>query len=411
MVKHSFLMSTPFARERFGTPQILAALLLAAFLGQCVWLIAHEQRGAAETSDSEFDRVREGAAQWQGRAIAGTPVLVGPAPELTPMRGGGFDRHHSPLWYLIASAPIAVFEISPDARLWLLLTRAPYVVFGVLLGASLWYVSRRLYGNFGGYTALALYCFSPAVIRSSTLWFSNPQIGAAWGTFGAVFTSIAVAHTLYAPREVVLWNWKRILLLGISLALAIGSQFSLVIILPVLLVFMLYVAPDRKAAALGILGASCALGFLLLFAAYFFHPRILAESFANAVWLDVSIQAPGMAGAYLQVIREGLASGPGLAFLVPAALITYAAWGRSRYFGNTAPLAVAVLFIILRIVAPHDPESVFSLVAAIFLFVFVAGIAADLLETKARELTAAVLLGLLSANAIWNIIALSRIAG
>lgn len=411
MVKHSFPMSTPFARERFGTPQILAALLLAVFLGQCAWLIAHQPSGAAETSDSEFDRVREGRAQWRGLAIAGTPLVRSPSPELEEMRGGGFDEHHSPLWYLIASAPVAVVDISPAQRLWPWLTRAPYVVFGVLLGASLWYVSRRLYGNFGGYTALALYCFSPAVIRGSTLWFSGPEIGAAWGTFGAVFTSIAVAHTLYAPREVVLWNWKRILLLGISLALAIGSHFSLVILLPVLLVLMLYVAPERKAAAAGILLASCGLGFLLLFAAYFFHPRTLAESFRNAVWLDVSTRAPGMAGAYLQVIREGLAAGPGLAFLVPAALITYAAWGRSRYFGNTAPLAVALLFILLRIVAPHDPESVFSLVAAIFLFVFVAGIAADLLETKARELTAAVLVGLLSANAIWNIIALIRIAG
>jgi hypothetical protein len=407
MVKHSFLMSTSFARERFGTPQIFAALLLAVFLAQCAWLIAHEHSGDAETTDSELDRVREGAAQWHGHAIAGTPVISSPA--LIPMRGGRFDGHHSPLWYLIASAPVAVFEISPEQRLGL--TRAPYVLFGVLLGASLWYVSRRLYGNVGGYTALALYCFSPAVIRSSTLWSSSPEIGAAWGTFGAVFTAIAVAHTLYAPREVVLWNWKRILLLGISLALAVGSHFSLVIILPLLLAFMFYVAPERKAAAVGILLASCGLSFLLVFAAYFFHPRILGQSFANAVWLDVSLQAPGMAEAYLQVIREGLASGPGLAFLVPAALVTYAAWGRSRYFGNTAPLAVAVLFIILRILAPHDPGSVFSLVAAIFLFVFVAGIAADLLETKARELTVAVLLGLLSANAIWNVIALTRIAG
>jgi hypothetical protein len=410
MVKHSFLMSTSFARERFGTPQMLAALLLAVFLAQCAWLIAHEHSGEGEISDSEFDRVQEGAAQWHGRAIAGTPVIANPSPDLIYMRGRGFDGHHSPLWYLVGSAPVAVLGISPNHRLWPWLTRGPYAMFGVLLGASLWYVSRRLYGNFGGYIALALYCFSPAVIRSSTLWFSSPEIGAAWGVFGAVFTAIAVAHTLYAPREVVLWNWKRILLLGISLALAIGSHFSLAIILPLLLAFMLYVAPDRKAAAVVILLVSCALALLLVFAAYFFHPRILGESFANARWLDVSLQAPRMLGAYLQVIREGLVSGPVLAFLVPAALITYAVWGRSRYFGNTAPLMVAVLFIILRIAAPHDPESVFSLVAAIFLFVFVAGIAADLLETKARELTGAVLVGLLSANAIWNVMVLTRIA-
>src|SRR5437868_8446393 len=102
----------------------------------------------------------------------------------------------------------------------------PYVVFGGLLGASVWYVSRRLYGNAGGYIALALYCFSPAVILASTLWFAEPNIAGTWGTFGAVFTAIAVSHTLYAPREVVLWNWRRILLLGVSLGLATGSHFA-----------------------------------------------------------------------------------------------------------------------------------------------------------------------------------------
>src|SRR6202166_2310342 len=85
---------------------------------------------------------------------------------------------------------------------WGWLARAPYVLFGVLLGASLWYVSRRLYGNSGGYIALALYCFSPAVVRSSALWLAGPDIAAVWGTFGAVFAAIAVSHTLYAPREV-----------------------------------------------------------------------------------------------------------------------------------------------------------------------------------------------------------------
>src|SRR6266567_4172077 len=101
------------------------------------------------------------------------------------------------------------------------LVNTPYLIFGVLLGASLWYVARRLYGNAGGYIALMLYCFSPGIIRSSALWFAEPEIGAAWGAFGAIFTAIAVAHTLYAPREVVLWNWRRILLLGLSLALAV----------------------------------------------------------------------------------------------------------------------------------------------------------------------------------------------
>ena len=97
-----------------------------------------------------------------------------------------------------------------------LLAASPYLFFGVMLGASLWYVARRLYGNAGGYIALALYCFSPAMIVNVAGAQSLGEMGAVWGAFGTVFTAIAVAHTLYAPREVVFWNWRRILLLGLS---------------------------------------------------------------------------------------------------------------------------------------------------------------------------------------------------
>src|SRR5207302_10170570 len=134
-----------------------------------------------------------------------------------------------------------------------------------------------LYGNVGGYIALMLYCFSPGIVRSSALWFAEPEIGATWGAFGAIFTAIAVAHTLYAPREVVLWNWRRILLLGLSLALAIGTQFSLVITIPAALASMLYLAPARRTAAFAIWVASCTIAFVLIFASYSFRPGIFWE--------------------------------------------------------------------------------------------------------------------------------------
>src|SRR5205814_6804343 len=180
---------------------------------------------------------------------------------------------------------------APNSAAWVWLTRMPYILFGALLGASVWYVSRRLYGNAGGYIALTLYCFSPAVIRASTLWFSQPNIAGTWGAFGAVFTAIAVSHTLYAPREVVLWNWRRILLLGVSLTLAIGSQFSLAIILLVLVGFMFYLAPERKTAALAIFTAALGVAILLLFASYFFHAGLLWHGITSAIFLDASGRA------------------------------------------------------------------------------------------------------------------------
>ena len=125
-----------------------------------------------------------------------------------------------------------------------------FLLCGMFLGASLWYVARRLCGNTGGFVALTFYCFSPAMIQACAVWHTEPEIVAAWGAFGTVFTAIAVAHTLYAPREVVLWNWRRIVLLGISLGIAVGSQFSMIVLIPVALGFLLYVAPVRRAAGI-----------------------------------------------------------------------------------------------------------------------------------------------------------------
>src|SRR5437773_4423079 len=259
-----------FTRERFGRPQVLAGTLLLIFLAQCAWLVNRSRFVAPEAH--EISRIREGLGEWRGHWIASTPSAartqqsVGDEP---------FDSHHSALWYLIASAPSLLLRGNTSNYGYFgWLAHAPYLIFGALLGASLWYVARRLYGNAGGYVALMLYCFSPGIIRSSALWFAEPEIGAAWGAFGAIFTAIAVAHTLYAPREVVLWNWRRILLLAVSLALAVGSQFQLAIIVPLLLAFMLYLAPERKSAVLAILAAACAVALGLLFCSYFLHPGL-----------------------------------------------------------------------------------------------------------------------------------------
>jgi hypothetical protein len=395
--------------QRYGRPQFFAALLLLAFVAECLWLVGHMP--ASAISAGEFARVQEGLEQWHGRGIAG---IHGPAQESAraeglQLRREPYDPNHSPLWYLIESAPVFIFGATANSVTWVWLTRMPYVVFGALLGVSVWYVSRRLYGNAGGYIALALCCFSPAVILASTLSFAQPNIAGAWGIFGAVFTAIAVSHTLYAPREVVLWNWRRILLLGVSLGLAAGSHFALIIIVPLLLLFMLYLAPERKLAAIAILAAAFGIAIFLLFAAYFFCPGLFLQGLRHSKVLIVSGRALAMSGAYRQMIKEVAASGPVLALLAPVALIIYFLWPRSRYFGNTAPLLMALLFLGLRVAAPHD-ESIFSLAGVVFLFVFIAGIVADLLDSKSKELVTAVVTGLLSANAIWNLIVLTGIA-
>jgi hypothetical protein len=418
MVKHGFLlMGQFFSRERFGRPQFLAGTLLLAFLLQCLWLVRTTAETAAPDPGERF-RITEGARQWRGGPIAGTAAATAyrspnefayPALEYNE----GYDPDHSPLWYLISSAPLLGWQQPLQADLisregWLAqrwLERVPYLLFGVLLGASLWYVSRRLYGDAGGYIALTLYCFSPAVLRVTTLWDAEPEIGAAFGAFGAIFTAIAVAHTLYAPREVVLWNWRRILLLAIAIALAVGSQFALIVVIPLALAFMWYLAPERRGAVLVIWTAACGVAFLFLYAAYFFHPTLFWRGMQHADF-GVVWPAYAMGGAYGQLVSQLKESSPALIFALPVVLATYVGWKRTRYFGNTAPLLVALLFLLLGVGSPHYPGLGFRLVALPFLFVFVAGVVADLLETEYKNLVLACTGGLLMAYAIWNVMAL-----
>ncbi len=399
-------------RERFGEPQVLAGLLLLIFLAQCSWLLF---RGTSplDIDASELFRVQEGLRQWQGGAIAGTPseerLEAASPPPIGIELNQGFDPEHSPLWYLLASVGFATGRASwrvSSVRYWGWLARLPYIAIGVLLGASLWYVARRLYGNAGGYIALTLYCFSPVILRSSTLWLTQPEIAAGWGTFGAIFTAIAVAHTLYAPREVILWNWRRILLLGLSLAVAIGCRFSLIILLPITLAFMLYVAPARRLAAFAIWAFAVAVTVLLLFASYIFSPIAFWEGIRHANFGFSGI-ALGMRGAYQHASFQLIQFGPALLIALPIALATYFVWRRSRYFGNTAPLLVGLLFLILGIATPHVAD--FIVIAAPFLFLFVSGLAADLLETHQRGLVMACVWGLLSANALLNLTELARV--
>jgi hypothetical protein len=394
-----------------GRPQWIAAAMLFLLLVECLWLVSRAaDRG--ELSSAEYSRLEYGLKLWRGNAgserAGQTDDDAAESPSHSPfpsLQDG--DPNHSALWYLTASAPLLLLsrDSQPErVASWIWLARLPSLGFGLMLGASLWYVARRLYGDPGGYVALGFYCVSPAVIRSSALWLAPPEMGAAWGVFGAIFTAIAVAHTLYAPREVVLWNWRRILLLGLSLLMAVGFQFSLVMVAPVVLLLMLYVAPMRRAAAFVIwLTASVAAG-ALFFAAYSFRPHALYDALSHAAFVGINWQAFGMARAYLRPFT-GLAqsSGPALWLALICALIVYSVWPRSRYFGNTVPLLMIGLFLFLAIGSPHDPGLGFPLLAFPFISLFIAGIAADLLETGHRRLVMACLLGVLASNAVWNL--------
>lgn len=116
-----------------------------------------------------------------------------------------------------------------------------------------------------------------------------------------------------------------------------------------------------------------------------------------------------MPSAYHQMLLNFVALGPALIVGLPIALVAYAYWRRTRYFGNTAPLLAAVLLLILALVTPHYPGLGFELVAVPFLFVFVAGIAADLLETRARTIILPFVVSLVAAGGAWNLLQLANL--
>ncbi len=370
-------------RSRVGLPQVASLSLLLIFLAQCLWFIAR-----APLNETESSYVEEGLLRLDGLSSADTA-----------------DR--SPLVSVLAGAPAKLLGteqhfIRLNSYRWAV--RLPFLFAGLMLGASLWYVARRLYGNLGGYVALALYAFSPPMIIHSGQ--VDPDILGAWGAFGLIFTAIAVAHTLYAPREVVLWNWRRILMLALSIAICVGAQFSLWILLVPALTFMLWVGNVRRGAALVIFAAACLLGALLLWTVYGFRPLEYMQALRNASWLDFPQRgwnptvALRMTGGFL------LRNGPGPLLLMIVSLVVFLSWKRTRYFGTAAPLIVAVLLLVCTISMQMYAGPTFLVVALPFLILFSAGVSADMLESRRAVFANALVVGVLIANAMLSVYAL-----
>lgn len=372
-------MSFAKLRSRIGIPQIVAFLLLLLFVAQCLWFMARVPLSAMEAS-----YIEAGLLHFEGLSNASSTERSA----LVPLLAGLAARTSG------AESKIAYLS---DYRV---VIRLPFLLAGVLLGASLWYVARRLYGNIGGYIALGLYSFSPVMIG----WSSqvSPGIIAAWGGFGLIFTAIAVAHTLYAPREVVLWNWRRILLLGLSIAICIGAQFSLWILLLPALAFMLWVGHVRPGAALAIFAAACATALVLLWSLYSFRPAIFGTAMLNADWLGFSAANPSGQAVSALFTNFFLQNGIGLVLLLVVTLATFAAWKRARFFGTTAPLIVGTLLVALA-THIHFAGFTFLLVALPFLILFMAGVSTDLLEGRYALAANTVVGGVLIASAMIDV--------
>jgi hypothetical protein len=365
---------------QIGRPQVLAGLMLLAFLAQCLWVA-----NSRKFSELEY--------QYIGAGL--------------PKKPGMEYRVTSPLTSFLAAAP---FRLARQAwggnltqsllipRPWLV--RAPFVIFGVWLGAAVWWVARRLFDDAGGYIALGLYCSSPAMVMISSN--IGPEIILAWSGFGLIYTAIGVAHTLLAPPK----KWMpRILLLGLAIGFSLSAQLWSFTVVLLALGFMVYLAPGRRREVFKVLGGASAIGL----AVYTFFTVM-----TGARWIPIhTVWQPRLSKDLLQILNFAFADG----FLKPnsylfvalfiAALTAYGSWRRARYFGNTAPLLAAFIVVMLFALVPGSYLWSATLGLS-FVFLFIGGIGADLLETKAFRMVAWILVAGFLLRAVLGVWSLSH---
>ena len=363
-------------RFRFNLPQRIAAGLLAVFLVQGLWLTGHQT-----LTDRDYQYARCGREMWERPSqlagyftscgnihdgilayrLAGLPLT------LNLLAERGLDHFRKPEDRVVqAGGELSSWELRHQLTHILLLLRLPFLGAGCVLGAGLWWVTRRLYGNLGGYTAVGLYCFSPAVLRACVA--PNPEVLAALGVYGGVYTCIGVAHSMQGPRR----KWRpRIVLLTAAFGLAAASHIAALGLVALLgLVAMLWVAEGRRAQVLPVVLIASAGALVVVFACYGFSPDAFSYFFRSPA---------GLLGLSLDPARRFFStlSNAGITVAAAAALALYLGVRKSRYFGNSVPLICASILVALIMTgAPGSP----LLWALPFLLTLIGGVFADAYE-------------------------------
>lgn len=141
--------------------------------------------------------------------------------------------------------------------------RTSVLIFTLVFGLIIFFISRYWYGTKTALLALFLYCFSPLILAHGHL--ANTDLWATLGFFIAIFGFV---YYLIKP---LIW---RLVLAGFCFALAILFKFSMIILIPILLIIWLvyrYKSNDREKYNIK--------NLLLIFMAYGFIALLLA-------WID-----------------------------------------------------------------------------------------------------------------------------
>ena len=378
-------------RFHFGRPQQLAALVLLLFFGGTVFLL-----GRAPLTDSDYRYALCGREMWekpspalgyfttcgnmQGdgtaayRAAALPVTLYVQALRLQDWRERRADAARPPAERTYSPNPVegSVYDLRHQIFGLQYLLRIPFALAAMGLGASLWWVCRRQFGNLAGFFALCVYCVFPPVLAAATT--PNNDILAAWGLFSVIYTALGIAHAMYGPAR----KWRpRIVLYTVALGVTMTAHvLAGVVGLVVSALYLLYVAERRRTLVLPLLIGSALAAMLIVFASYAFRLGPFFYVFtAGAARFTLQMDA---ARSFFTDFRN-------LPLTVTLALciLLYAAVRRSRYFGNTAPLLVALALLPLQTTQLYTAPLLWSVP---FLLTFIAGVFADALETRQRRL-------------------------
>jgi hypothetical protein len=377
-------------RIHIGRPQRLAALLLLFFFAECLWVIGHQ-----ELSTSDYRFARCGREMWERPSpLAGYFTTCGNlnGDGTFAYRVAGFpltaqrlvllaiDHFRAPANRLYPGGSLngSTWEARHQLASVIYLIHLPFVLFAVWLGGGLWWVARRLFGNAGGFLALALYCLCPAVVRMAVT--PNNDVLAMWGLYGLVYAAMGVAHAMQGPRR----KWRpRIVLLTLALGLTAAAHLLAAILgFVAALFFMLYLAERNRSYVMQILIFSAIGAMVILFAFYGFHLAAFSYVFTGGAarfWFSLT-------GLRSFVIARGFAGTlVNFPILIATAVAAFLFTGarRSRYFGNTAPL---IMFLALAPLYTTQTVSAPWLWSLPFLFTFLGGVFSDAFETRYRKL-------------------------
>ena len=364
-------------RFRFNLPQRIAAGMLLAFLAQGFWLT-----GRQTLSDRDYQYARCGRETWERPSpvagyytscgnihdgilayrMAGLPLSINFAAERA------IDHFRKPEDRVVqTSGQVSTWELRHQMTHALLLLRLPFLFAGCLLGGCIWWVTRRLFGDYGGYTALALYCFCPPILMACIA--PSPEVLAALGIYGGVYTCIGVAHAMQGPKR----KWRpRLVLLALLFGTAAASHIAALPLVALLgLVLMLWVAEGHRSQTLPLMLMCVAGGLVLLFVCYGFSPDAFSYVFRSAAAMMWMSTEP--AKHFFSTL-----SNAGITIAALSSLVLYLGVRRSRYFGNTTPLLCTLVLMPIVLTGTQGSQWLWSLP---FVFTFVGGVFADAYES------------------------------